>query len=89
MFKIGPKMTKINPKRLKIRQIDPKISKKCVCYDKIPTQGKKCGTSPTAGTQTYWAAPAQLPTQFAPLILKIFTFPRTVAMPRMVTIRWI
>ena len=45
MFKIGPKMTKIDPKMLKIRQIDPKISKKCVSYCKIPTQDKNHGTS--------------------------------------------
>ena len=63
MFKIGPKMTKIDarltkidPKMLKIRQIDPKISKKCVSCCKIPTQDKKRGTCPqnsTAGPQTY------------------------------------
>ena len=45
MFKIGPKMTKIDPKMLKIRQIDPKISKKCVSYCKISTQDKNRGTS--------------------------------------------
>ena len=70
MFKIGPKMTKIDPKMLKIRQIDPKISKKCVSYCKIPTQDKNHGTSPsnpTAGPQTYWEAPSQLPPQFPPL----------------------
>ena len=38
-------MTKINPKMLKIRHIDPKISKKCVSYCKIPTQDKNHGTS--------------------------------------------
>ena len=43
MFKIGPKMTKIDPKMLKIRHIDPKISKKCVSYCKIPTQDKTTG----------------------------------------------
>ena len=50
MFKIGPKMTKIDarltkidPKTLKIRQIDTKISKKCVSYCKIPTQDKTMG----------------------------------------------
>ena len=36
-------MTKINPKMLKIRQIDPKISKKCVGYCKIPTHDKYAG----------------------------------------------
>ena len=39
--------------------IDPKISKKCVSYCKIPTQDKKHGTSPqnpTVGPKTYWAA---------------------------------
>ena len=52
MFKIGPKMTKIDTKMLKIRQIDTKISKKCVSYPKNPTHDKKCGTcpqNPTAG----------------------------------------
>ena len=39
MFKIGPEMTKLNSKVLKIRQIDPKISKKYVSCVKIPTQG--------------------------------------------------
>ena len=70
MFKICPKMTKIDPKMMKIRQFDPKISKKCVSYSKIPTQDKNRETSPynsTAGIQTYWEAPSQLPTQFAPL----------------------
>ena len=63
---------KIDPKMLKIRQIDLKISKKCVSYCKIPTRDKNLGTSPsnpTAGPQTYWEAPSQLPTQFAPLPL--------------------
>ena len=53
MFKIGPKI-------LKIMQTDPDISRKCVSYFKISTQDKKCGTypqNPTAGPQTYWAAP--------------------------------
>ena len=62
-------MTKIDPKMLKI---EPKICKKCVSYCKIPTQDKNRGTSPLnpiAGPRTYWAAPAQLPTQFAPLVL--------------------
>ena len=66
-----PKMTKIDPKMLKIRQIDPKISKKCVSYCKITTQDKNHRTSPTnptAGPRTYWEAPSQLPTQFAPLV---------------------
>ena len=70
MTKIDPKMTKINPKMLKIRHIDPKISKTCVSYCKIPTQDKNHVTSPlnpTAGPQTYWEAPSQLPTQFPPL----------------------
>ena len=26
---------------------------------------------PTAGPQTYWAAPAQLPTKFAPLLVSL------------------
>ena len=61
MFKISPNMTIIDPKMLKIMQIDPKITKKCVGYSKIPTQCKKRGTCPenqTAGQQTYWAAHA-------------------------------
>ena len=61
MFKISPKMTKIDPKMLKIRRIGPKISKKCISYYKIPTQDKKRGTcpqNPTAGPTTYWAAHA-------------------------------
>ena len=32
MLNIGQKITKIDPKMLKIRQIDPKISKKSVSY---------------------------------------------------------
>ena len=36
-------MTKIDPKMSKIRQIDPKISKKCVSYCKNPTRDKKSG----------------------------------------------
>ena len=70
MSKIGQKMTKIDPKMSKIRQIDPKISKKCLNYCKNPTHGKKRGLwpqNPTAGPQTYWEAPSQLPTQFPPL----------------------
>ena len=58
MLKIGQKTTEIDPKISKIRQIDQKISKKCVNYHKIPTPDKKCGTypqNPTAGIQTYWA----------------------------------
>ena len=58
MFKIGPNMTKINPKMLKIRQIDPEISKKCVNYCKNPTHDRKSGScpqNPTAGPKTYWA----------------------------------
>ena len=58
MFKIGQKMTKIDPKMSKIRQIDPKISKKCLNYCKNPTHDKKRGTwpqNPTAGPQTYLA----------------------------------
>ena len=46
MTKIDPKMSKIGPKMLKIRQIDTKISKKCVSYCKIPAQDKHHGTSP-------------------------------------------
>ena len=45
IIKIDPKMTKIDPKMLNIRQIDLKISKKCVRYCKIPTQNKNHGTS--------------------------------------------
>ena len=58
MFKIGPNMTKINPKMLKIRLIDPEISKKCVNYHKNPTYDRKrmmCPQNPTAGPQIYWA----------------------------------
>ena len=54
-------MTKIDPKMSKIRQIDPKISKKWVSYCKIPTQDKKRGNwtqNPIVGPQTYWAAHA-------------------------------
>ena len=43
MFKIGPKMTKIDPKMLKIRQIDPKISKKCVVTVKFLLRTKTMG----------------------------------------------
>ena len=43
MLKIGPKMTKIDPKMLKIRHFDPKISKKYVSYCKIPTRDKTMG----------------------------------------------
>ena len=43
MFKIGPRITLINLKMLKIRQIDSKINKKCVSYCKIPTQDKNTG----------------------------------------------
>ena len=46
MFEISPKITKIDPKILKIRQIDPKIFKKCVSYCKIPTKDKNHVTSP-------------------------------------------
>ena len=38
-----PQNDQIDPKMLKIRQIDPKISKKCVSYCKIPTQDKTTG----------------------------------------------
>ena len=58
MFKIGPNMTQIDPKMLKIRQIDPNISKKCVSYCKNPTHDRKresCPQNPTAGPQTYLA----------------------------------
>ena len=61
MFKIDLNMTKIDPKMLKIRKIDPKISKKCVSYCKIPTQHKKhvtCPKNPIDGPQTYWSAHA-------------------------------
>ena len=53
----GSKNDQNQQKKLKIRQIDPKISTKWVSYGKIPTQDKKCGTcpqNPTAGPQTYW-----------------------------------
>ena len=62
-------MTKIDPKMLKIKQIDQKISEKCISFCKIPTQDKNQGISPnpTACPQTYWEAPSQLPTQFPPL----------------------
>ena len=66
MFKTSPNMTKITQKMLKI---DRELSKKCVSYCKIPTQDKNHVTSPlnpTAGPQTYWEAPSQLPTQFEP-----------------------
>ena len=46
VFKIGQKMTKINTKMSKIRQIDPKISKKCLNYRKNPTYDQKRGTCP-------------------------------------------
>ena len=39
-------VTKIDPKIFKIRQIDPKISKKCVSYCKNPTHNKKHRTCP-------------------------------------------
>ena len=58
MFKIGLKVTKIDPKMLKIRQIEPKISKKCISYCKNSSHDKKrgsCPQNPTAGPQTYWA----------------------------------
>ena len=66
-------MTKIDPKMLKIKQIDPKISQKCISFCKIPTQDKNQGISPnpTAGPQTYWEAPSQLPTQFLPLLASV------------------
>ena len=71
MVKIWPKMTKIDQEMLKIRQIDPKISKKCVSYCKIRTKDKNRGTppqNPTAGPQTYWAPHAQVPQQFPALV---------------------
>ena len=50
MLIISPKITKIEPKMLKIIQIDPKICK-------IPNKDKKSGTSPqNPGPQAYWAA---------------------------------
>ena len=58
MFKISTNMTKIKPKMMKIRQIDPKISQKCISYCKNSTLDKKRGSfpqNPTAGPQTYWA----------------------------------
>ena len=70
MLKIGPKITKIGPKMLEIRQIDPKISKKCGSYRKNPSRNRKSGTypqNPTAGPQTYWAPRAQVPQQFPAL----------------------
>ena len=36
-------MTKIDPKMTKIKQMDPKISKKCTSYCKIPTEDKNGG----------------------------------------------
>ena len=54
----------------KIRQIDPKISKKCLNYCKNPTHDKKRGTwpqNPTAGSQTYWTPRAYVPQQFPAL----------------------
>ena len=47
----------MDPKMLKIRQIGPKISKKCVSYCKIVIEDKKhgiCPQNPTAGPQTYY-----------------------------------
>ena len=76
MLKIGPKITKIGPKMLEIRQIDPKISKKCGRYRKNPSRNRKSGTypqNPTASPQTYWAPCAQVPQQFpalTPLLVK-------------------
>ena len=58
MFKIGLKVTKIDPKMLKIRQIEPKISKKCNSHCKNCTHDKMRRSfpqNPTAGPQTYWA----------------------------------
>ena len=70
-------MTNVDPKMLKIKQIDQKISEKCISFCKIPTQDKNQGISPnpTACPQTYWEAPSQLPTQFPPLSITIFTNP--------------
>ena len=51
-------MTKIDPKMLKIRQIEPKISTKGISYCKNSTHDKKRASfpqNPTAGPQTYWA----------------------------------
>ena len=50
-------MIRIDPRMSKIRQIDQKISKKCLNYYKNPTHDKKRGTcpqNPKAGPQTYW-----------------------------------
>ena len=58
MIKIGPNMTEMGPKMLKIRQIDPDVYKKCVSYSKHPTYDRKrmsCPQNHTAGPQTYWA----------------------------------
>ena len=70
LFKIAQKMTKIDPKMSKIRQIDPKISKKYLNYCKNPTHDKKRGIwpqNPTAGPQTYWAPRAYVPQKFPAL----------------------
>ena len=53
MFKIGPKMTEIDPKMSKIRQIYPKISKNCINYCKNPTYNKKHGTCPQNPTDYF------------------------------------
>ena len=58
MYEISQKMTKIDPKISKIRQIDQKKNKKGLNYYKNPTHNKKhwtCPQNPTTGPQTYWA----------------------------------
>ena len=62
------------PKNFENKANRPKKSKKCVIYCKNSTHNKKCETctqNPTAGPQTYWEAPSQLPTQFAPLDMSV------------------
>ena len=63
MFKISPK---IIPKMLNFRQIDPKISKKCVSYHKNPTHNKKCETCPQC-----WEEIINSDQNFALLILEM------------------
>ena len=56
MFRIGLKMTKIDPKMLKIRQIYPELSKKCINYCKNPTHDRKRGSCPQNSTAALsWA----------------------------------
>ena len=50
-----PEYDQIDPKMLKIRQIDPKISRKGIIYFKNSSYDKKrwsCPQNPTAGPQT-------------------------------------